>query len=430
MSKLNRSVEPAIREIEDVEIIRAKPLRLANGIPLYSIQAGTQDLCRIELLFPAGFINQGQPLVASTVNELIDEGTHKRSAQQLADAIDYYGAFLETEITPDFASVNLFTLNKHLPHVVPVLEEIIKEASFPQQELEVNIQNRKQKFLVSQQKVNDVARKKFNQLVFGNGHPYGYFVELEDFDRLRREHLLDFYHSFYSSGHCRIIISGKVSESSLQLIEKHFGGKDWAKQAGMAPRTVHHFHATNERTNLVLKEDALQSAIRIGRQLFTKTHEDFLPMQVLNTVLGGYFGSRLMANIREDKGYTYGIGSGVLSYREAGCFFISTEVGVNVTKNAVNEIFSEIRRLREEPVGEDELALVRNYMLGSFISSVDGPFALADRFKGILVFGLDYDYYDKYLHTVRTITSEQLRDLANRYWQEQDLIELVVGRKE
>src|SRR3990172_3972484 len=426
---LNRTIEPEIKEINQVELQQVAETKLANNIPVYMLNAGTQELSRIEFLFPAGYIKQNLPLVASTTNDLIDEGTATKNSQQIADGIDYFGAFLETEITPDYASVNVFSLNKHLVNVLPLIEEVIKQPIFPQHELEVNIQNKKQKYLVSEQKVNDVARKKFNQLIFGNAHPYGYFVQLSDFDNVKREHLQGFHPNFYNSSQCKIIASGKIDDSVLKLLEKHFGGNDWKGNSSSLQKQLPDFNATKEHTNIVLKQDALQSAIRIGKPLFNKTHADYLPMLVLNTILGGYFGSRLMANIREDKGYTYGIGSAIQSMEQGGYFFITTEVGADVTKNAVNEIFSEIKRLREDLVSEPELNLVRSYMLGSFLSSVDGPFALADRFKGIMTYGLSYDYYDRYIKTIKTISANELRDLANKYWKEEDLIELVVGKK-
>ena len=177
------------------------------------------------------------------------------------------------------------------------------------------------------------------------------------------------------------------------------------------------------------KKDALQSAIKMGKMLFTKPHEDYLGMLVLNTVFGGYFGSRLMANIREDKGYTYGIGSAVVSFTKAGYFTISTEVGAEVTKDALKEIYFELNKIQTELISDSELALVRNYMLGTFLRSIDGPFALADRFKGIYFHGLGYDYYERYVETIKSITPKQLQDLANKYLKKEEMIELVVGKK-
>lgn len=223
-------------------------------------------------------------------------------------------------------------------------------------------------------------------------------------------------------------MAGKIEPDVYTLLDEHFGGADWTSEnnLGIEDKMI---KTVSEREQLVFKEDALQSAIRIGKILFNKKHPDFQPLQVLNTAFGGYFGSRLMSNIREDKGYTYGIGSGLASLQNGGYFFISTEVGVDVCKSAIHEIYFEMERLRKDLIPQDELELVKNYLLGTFLRSVDGPFAMADRFKGIMEYGLSYDHFDKYIATIKNITASQLRDLAQTYFDKDSMVELVVGKK-
>jgi zinc protease len=425
---IDRKISPAFKTLEKIDMIRASEKRLRNNIPVYAINAGTQEIIKIEFLFTAGMYQQQMPLQAATVNSMLEEGTSKMTASEIADAVDFYGAFLEVGVEQDHASVVLYTLNKHLNSTLPVVEQVIKDAVFPQEELDTHLKNKKQKFLVNNQKVATIARKRFGELVFGETHPYGRDVKDGDFEKIKREHLVDFYTSRYRSDSCKIILAGKVHDDLYTKLDDLFGGDDW--KATKVQNDIHaEISSTNEKEQLIFKEDALQSAIRIGKIMFNKTHADFQPMQVLNTIYGGYFGSRLMSNIREDKGYTYGIGSGMVSLKNAGYFFISTEVGVDVCKDAIKEIYFEMNRLREELVTEDELTLVKNYMLGTFLRNVDGPFALADRFKGIMEYGLGYDYFDKYIATVKGITASNVRDLANKYFDNNSMIELVVGKK-
>lgn len=432
---INRNTPPAFRTVEKIEMIHAGEIRLPNNIPVYTINAGTQELVKLEFLFTAGMFQQSMPLQAAGVNALIEEGTSKLSAAEIADKVDYYGAFLETSLTQDTASVVLYTLNKHLANTLPVVEQVMKDAIFPQHELEIYLANRKQKFHVNNQKVASVARKQFSELLFGAKHPYGINVVETDFDTIKRNHLNDFYKRFYNSDTCKIIVSGKVDDAIIQLLSKHFGGNDWKGNADfnyrdfIAQRQKLPINSSASIQQVIEKKDALQSAIRIGRVMFNKTHPDFHSMQVLNTVLGGYFGSRLMSNIREDKGYTYGIGSGMVSLHNSGYFFISTEVGSDVCKKALDEIYFEINRLKEEEIEEEELKLVKNYLLGRFLRSVDGPFSLAERFKSIMEYNLGYDYYDKFIATIKGIQASELKELANRYWNKESMIELVVGKK-
>jgi len=428
MQILDRKISPAFKTIEKIEMIHASEKRLRNNIPVYAVNAGTQEIIRIEFLFPAGMYQQQMPLQAATVNSMLEEGTSKMNAAQIADAVDFFGAFLETGVEQDHASIVLYTLNKHLKATLPVVEMIIKDAAFPQQELEIHLKNKKQKFLVNNQKVATLARKKFSELVFGEQHPYSRDVKDANFETINKSHLLDFYKTHYSSGNCKIILAGKIDEAVYTQLDECFGGNDWQGKSAENNNDTR-IRTTSEKQHLIYKDDALQSAIRIGKILFNKTHADFHPMQVLNAVYGGYFGSRLMSNIREDKGYTYGIGSGMVSLKHSGYFFISTEVGVDVCRDALKEIYFEMDRLREELVTEDELQLVKNYMLGTFLRNTDGPFALADRFKGLVEYGLGYDYFDRYMNTVKNITAPQLRDLANIYFDKNEMIELVAGKK-
>ena len=177
------------------------------------------------------------------------------------------------------------------------------------------------------------------------------------------------------------------------------------------------------------KGDALQSAIRLGKVAINRSHADFPGMQVLNTILGGYFGSRLMANIREDKGYTYGIGSALVSMKNAGYFFIASEVGADVCGSALDEIYKEINILKQDAVSTEELSLVRNYMLGSMLGSLENAMSHADKFKNIYFSGLGYDYYQNYIRTVKTINPEDLLGLASKYFNTDAFETVIVGKK-
>ncbi len=428
MEIIDRKISPAFKTIDRIEMIHASEKKLDNAIPVYAINAGSQDLIKIEFLFSAGMFQQKQALQAATVNSMLEEGTSKMTASQIADAVDYYGAFLETSVSQDHASVILYTLNKHLRSTLPIVEQVIKDAVFPQQELTTHLTNKKQKFLVNKQKVANVARKRFTELLFGEKHPYGINVKDDDFEKIGIPVLTEFYKTFYTSNNCKIILAGRVEEDVYTLLNDRFGGDDW--KSSLNPTvSLPALQTTLERHHVIFKEDALQSAIRIGKVLFNKTHADFHSLQVLNTVLGGYFGSRLMSNIREDKGYTYGIGSAVVSLQNSGYFFITTEVGVDVCTSAIHEIYYEMDRLKQELITEEELELVKNYLLGTFLRSVDGPFALAERFKGIMTYNLGYDYFDRYVATIKSVSASELRDLANTYLDKSSMIELVVGKK-
>ncbi|MFM8433709.1 MAG: M16 family metallopeptidase, partial [Bacteroidota bacterium] len=347
---------------------------------------------------------------------------------EIAEMVDDYGAFLETEESADVCSVVLYTLNKHLERTLPVVFEVLTEAAFPESELLIYRRNQQQRLTVENEKVNSIARRKFNQMLFGDKHPYGHFVLSSDYDALSVEEMREYHRSAYTSSRCTILLAGKISDFTYACIDKVFGANQWGHGV-YGSDDFGNMSSDPEKIQYQEKEGALQSAIRIGRRMVRRSHPDYPGLAVLNTLLGGYFGSRLMSNIREDKGYTYGIGSAMVSNREDGYFFISTEVGADVTSSALEEIYKEITLLQKDPAGEEELGMVRNFMLGSFLKSIDGPFSLIDRYKSLMLSGLDYAYYDRYLHTVSSISPEELQVLASNYFQRDSLFELVVGKK-
>ncbi len=437
MTALERNTAPPLKKIERIEFLRAEKKVLKNGIPVYLINAGNEEVLRIEMVFVSGnsagengnqTYPEKNPLLASTVNHLISEGTSRHSSSEIAESFDFFGSFIQTDCDKDTASVSLFTLNKYVKNTLPLLEEIIKDAIFPEKEITTYLANTRQKFIVDSEKVHVISRRKFNEVIFGKEHPYGNNVELKDFENIKRGDLIDFFKNFYSPHNCKIILSGKINEGVFDLLENHFGNWDGVEtRHALSLRPPNLIKPDEKKIHFVERKNQVQTAIRIGRPLFSKKHPDYPAMKVLNVVLGGYFGSRLMTNIREEKGYTYGVGSAVFPLKQAGCFFISTEVGSEVTREALKEIYFEIARLREEEVSEEELQKVRNYMLGEIIRSIDGPFALAERLKGLLIFGLDYDNFDQLVETIKNTSPKRIMELAQKYLKQEDLFEIVVG---
>jgi len=423
---IDRALAPVYGEVENIELIRAKPLVLANGLKLFSIDGGEQDLVRIEFIFSNTDYDSAKPLQTFATNTMLNDGTSELSSTQIADKIDYYGAFLQTEYANDHSTVTLFTLNKHLANTLPIVKAIISDSIFPQVELDTLIRNQKQKLSVSLKKNDFLSRKTFSHVLFGDTL-YGYDIAAADYDKLSRDQLNTYFKLAYQPKNCAVIISGKVNEDTITLIDKYFGS-DWNNSIDVKENEFK-FTMGSGQEHFLERADALQSAIRIGQVSINRKHADFPGLQVLNTIFGGYFGSRLMANIRGDKGFTYGIGSALVSLKNTGYFFIASEVGAEVCSATLTEIEKEITLLKEQPVTEGELALVRNYMLGSMLGSLENALSHADKFKNVYFSGLDYDYYKNYINTVRNIGPDELQALANQYLNFNSFEKVIVGKK-
>lgn len=399
---------------------------LDNGLEVFLIDAGKEDALRLDIVVNAGSVFQKKKLTATSVGKLLKEGTNGFDSSKIAELIDNYGAYLDVSITKDTATITLYVLSKHLKYLIPVISAMIYKATFPKEELEIHIDRNRQEYLVNSEKVRYKAMLEFNKLVFGQGSSYGQILELEDFDLLNRNDLVNFYNYNYQHENAYIVVSGKFSDEIILLLNKYFG-TTWQQKRIVKYKTPS--QGTIElKEKYIEKPNALQSAIRIGRPIFNKQHPDYNKFLLLNTVLGGYFGSRLMSNLREDKGCTYGVQSFVTNYKHAGFFSVSTEVKADSTGIALKEIIFELNRLRAEKIGDDELNRVKNYIYGTFLRTFDGPFALAERFKSAKDIGVGFSFYKKSLEEILQVTAEELYETANEYLNPDEMITLVVGK--
>lgn len=425
MSKSRQLGKPITRPVNTGIIPEPVLIYLKNGIPVYLIDSGTEDIERIEFSFGAGNACENKPLLSSSTNLMLTEGTEKYRSNQINRLLDTWSAYFFPYTERDRAGIVIYFLNRHIERILDIAQEILFHPVFPAAELKLLMRKRYRKFLVEKDKVYRLAADQFFESIFGNQHPYGRQTLPEDFGNLDCTLLRDFYSSFYRPENMAIIVSGKIHKDISSLLNKCFG------EIVIPPVTAKKYSVLpsgqKNKINHIEKKGALQSAIRIGAPSINKRHQDYQGLKVLNLILGGYFGSRLMKNIREEKGYTYGINSSVVSLNLTGFISISTEVSYNFTQSAIDEIYKEIRRLQSEPVDKEELSVVRNYMLGELVRMFDGPFASAESFRSAWEYGLDNSYYKRFADRIRSIEPDELRALAQKYYNTDDLYEVTAG---
>jgi len=400
-------------------------LTFENGMTVYVVSSGVHEVCKVEWVFDAGRWFEPQKHVARFANRMMREGSSKYSSKELSEQMDFWGASFKNSSTVDHGNFSVLTLNKHLPAVLELIEDMLKRPTFPQQELEISIRNNKEKLRVDLQKNEFIADQKMNLLLYGENHPYGYESEEKNFDLVNIDLLKSHFQKTYNASNCFLFVSGKISDDIIKQLEKYFGGNDWKGEKN--PASDLPFEPFAEKKLTERKKDALQSAIRFCSESIGKSHPDYQKLSMLNTVFGGYFGSRLMSNIREDKGYTYGIYSGITNTLRSSYFHVSTEVGVEVSDNAVKEIIFEMNRLKEELIDKEELDLVRNYLTGKLLGNFDTPFSAAAMYKNLFTYGLDVDYLHSLMNTIHSVTAEDLREMANKYFNTDDMYQIVIG---
>ncbi len=424
---MHRKTAPLIKDaIEfNLELKPYQKFTLDNGVPVYTIDAGAQEVVQVELVFYAGNWFEQQKSVAAAVNSLLKNGTSTKSAFEINEEFEYYGAYCNRSCFNETAVVSLSSLSKQLPAVLPVVRDMITDSVFSEAELDIYKQNSKQRIKVNLQKCDFVATRLIDAYVFGEAHPYGKYTNPDDLDALNSDLLKDFFKQYYLNGQCVIFVSGKLPADIEQQLNKAFGDLS-LKPFNNQLATIIQSPAAEKKYRIENDPNGVQGAIRIARPFPNRHHPDFMKVMVLNTVFGGFFGSRLMSNIREDKGYTYGIHSYVQNHIHDSAWMISTEAGKDVCEATIEEVYKEMKLLREDLVDEEELLLVRNYLIGTILGDLDGPFQIMGRWKNLVLNNLDGDYFYRSIETIKSISAEELRELSKKYLNPADFYEIVV----
>lgn len=416
----DRKTPPKISDNYHIEFESPKVIKLSKFCDAFWLNNVPNETSRIDLYFNAGSVYT-QPVIASITAAMLLTGNEKLSSQKIYEKLDFYGAYFDVEVTHYHCIVHLYALKENLVNVLTTFIEALNNMGCLERELKLILDEKKQKFEINLERVGVLAQRNFQKLVF-DGTRLSSLTKTQDFNKISAEKIENFYSSNFLQGLSRIHVISSINESQFSQI------LSLVKPISALRKKTFLNKFENKKIRLHLpRKNALQTAIRIGKICINKHHPDFIGFTILCTILGDYFGSRLMKNIREDKGYTYGIGCMIQELKDTAVFIIATEVGVDQRELAIEEIKKEIGILQSNPVPKKELDLVKNYLLGQALKAADGPYAQFDLFTGVNLFDLELDYYLKYLEKLKNITSKELQQLAIKHLNWEDLTVVTVG---
>ena len=429
---LNRHTPPPI---QSTSLDFRKPVQrvLRNGIPLHVIEAGQLDAVRIDFVFSAGQWHQEHKLQALFACRMLREGCRGYTSAEFAERLDYYGAWLDLSVAMNRTFVTLYTLKKHFATTLELVHRMLTEPSYSEEQFRIVCDNNKAQLMVNLQKGDVQAMRALRRSLYGEEHPCGKQVTPEDYDALQLAHVVDFYHRHYGSRTCRIYLSGDIDEPLLSRVESLFGMAEWGcgekvESGKWRDESYCHLDENYPLSSLNLQlEGAVQDSIRMGCLLIDVNHPDYLPLRVLTAVLGGYFGSRLMKNIREEKGYTYHIGSDLVTNTTQVMFLIHCEAQAGKAEEVIGEVHREMQRLQSELIPDDELRMVRNYMIGEICRNYESAFSLTDAYIFMEHLGLPLTHLEQTIDAIRTTDAPRLQQLAQRYLRPDLLHTVVVG---
>ena len=419
----DRTQAPVYNKPEIFALPQVSGSYLTNGVPYFGMTSGNQAAVKLELVFKGGHLNEPSNGLSFFTAKMLTAGTKSKTAAQIEEAIASYGAFIEIGSGYDQVAVTVYCLDKFLREVSVLLAELIREAVFPEEEFQ-NLKNiQLQNIRVNMEKTSYLASVNLRSRFFENDHPYSRLITEDVIEAIDRKDLLSFYPELFRLSNCTIFVAGGRTDC-YSVINEIFGNI-----------SVEPLGRTYEMQNVSYgagvvykeKEGVLQSTIRLAIPIVGLSHPDYPSYALLNEIFGGYFGSRLMKNIREDKGYSYGIHSSMVNHLEAAYMVCGTDVNKEVRESTINEIYAEIDRLCCDPVSEGELETVKNYMLGSYLNSVNTSFAVLEKFKTLYYYNLPATFYEDFYTSVNGLTSQNLLDLSTRFFDKTKILLVSVG---
>ncbi|MFI3240301.1 MAG: pitrilysin family protein [Bacteroidales bacterium] len=423
---LDRSVAPMVKDFTDVDIIKPTQWSLENGIKVKEFNCASEEVVRIDFIFRGGMLQQGQPMLLPMLLSMLSQGTRNYSSADIAECFDYCGAWIDTNMYDNYSVVTVYCINRCLDKVLPVIEEMIKYPTFPSEEFKVVKSQTLSLLRTNHERVSYLAMRGFNRAFFGDSHPLGKEGTISGLRKINVEELSGLHKAIFTSDGALIQIAGCVTDDVRELITNYFSNS-WGGSAvdiSTVDKTP-----SRKRLNICNKSNAVQSAVIMGMETINRDNPDYLTMRVLITALGGYFGSRLMSNIREDKGYTYGIHGHLLGKSDMAYMIISSECDTSYTYPLIQECIKEIERLKVELIADEELKLVKSYMLSNLAKISDSPFSISDYYLTAYCNNIPKEYFNNQVAVIKNITPEELLEVAKKYLNIEQLYIIIAGDK-
>ena len=430
---VDRSKPPTLQPPPALKLPAVQATTLPNGLTLAVVEMHKVPVVDVQLLIDAGAARDpsAAPGLATFTATMLQQGAGVRGALEVADEAAFLGAQLNTAASFDGASASIHVPKRRLEAGLDLLADVVLRPSFADSEIARQRELRAAQLVQQRDEPVAVANVAFPAIVYGRDHPYGHPLNGTDSAtaRLARERVGEFYRSYYRPNGARLLIVGDVTlAEARRLAAARFGG--WARGDVPAfPSPPAPAPAATRTVYLIDKPGAAQSVVRIGHVGPARTTPDWFALEVLNTIVGGAFTSRLNQNLRETHGYTYGAFSQFAPRRLAGAFVALASVVTAKTDSSLIEFLKELRRIRDETVAPPELAKAKAYLTLGLPGDFETTGGAAARFRELLAFGLPLDYYDHYVDRITAITAVDVQRVARQYIDPDHFDIVVVGDK-
>lgn len=410
---IDRSTPPPVSDFGEISLNVPEPITLSNGMKMWITSNREEEINKLSIYMTGGGFQESRPMQATACSLAVFNGNEKMTFAEIAEAIDFYGAWRAAQVFDNCTSFSISSLNENFDKTLPIFIESLRTPVFPDNEFEPLKRQLAVNCATVREKVRYIANKEIYKLYYGTNHPLATDPTPEDINSLTQDHMRSFHTDFYKAQNCNLVFAGNISDKEIATVEAVLG--EWLPNGEPTPQLEPPFEPSNEMFKIIDKPGAVQAAIVMMLKTVPRQHPDYFKLRILTTVLGGYFGSRLMRNIREDKGYTYGISASHSGRAFDGYVSISTECDTSHTWNVINEIHNEIKKLHDELIPQEELETVRRYMLSDLVKTLDTPFNIAAYIGNMFCHGTYPSYFNEQVREIRNVTSRQLQDTALKY---------------
>ena len=424
---IDRINGPQIKEVSVSEFPLHKKIQLENGMDLYVLNAGTQNIFKLEVIYNGGRRYESKSAVGRMCASILRESIKGKNSEELSEYWDYYGAIINSFSDLDTSGAILTSLNKHSQELLPTFISMLNNPIFPSEEIE----NKKKIFaekLKRELSKNDViGYRELTSIIYGSDHYYGYNTEPEDYQDIKRDDLIDHFEKYWGANRGFAILSGKISLSLEKEVVKHLGTLRQAKTIYKSEELVPIQSLLKQGNFNFPTANKMQAALKLGTVTIHRNNPDYTYLYLLIQILGGYFGSRLMKNLREEKGLCYNIYASIDRLKTSNYLYISAEVDSDKVEESLKEINKEIHRLKEELVSDEELQMVKNYINGKILAGLDGPFRSSQLIKSYVSSELSFDNFAEFNSKLSKASAKILRDVARKYLDTDQMVKVIVG---
>lgn len=426
LDRARRAIPPEVKPLADLKLPSINEEVLNNGIRMHWFNGGTQAVNQLTLVFPGGSTEANTPSTARLCLNLLREGTQSKSGAEIAELLDYRGSLLTLELDTHYSIISISSLNSMTANILPLFREILTEPSFPEFALNIFREREIKRRMIELSRVSYLSSNALKGLIYGSNNPLSHVETVEEIEKISREDIVAFHERVFTASGCHAYLSGQITPELLAEVKAMLESLPCKRQP--LELSLYPYHAQFPQQLMIDKADALQDSVQIGFPAPRRDDPDYIPLRFTVMVLGGFFGSRLMKNIRENKGYTYGIQAFLLGGLDGSYIDIQAQCDPKYVSPLIEEVRNELDRLSNTPAEEEEMMRLRQHIGASLIESLDSPFAVMGYYKSKLVSGFPKNYFADQVRIAKEITPTTIMEMSRRYLQTAQMRIAVAGK--